>query len=235
DAGQGISFKDEFGNVIYHIGRDPDTGVVAPEYIGGPDPARPEAPNVDIGGESIKISMSGLDENEEPAPADLLRTLVYASLEAAEFEPGKDVYAGSIPDVDGTMTHRLPGGLWYIAVQWETRSGKLSEMSEAVEVEIPPLVDEEDIQEVLDEAEARLQEAREEFERMNQERKDAIDNINEVVLPALRESLDSKADQSALKELDDKLDNLEFPDLPGGIPTKEEVEAAAKAAEAAAK
>src|SRR5699024_10570674 len=159
DAGQGISFKDEFGNVIYHIGRDPDTGVVAPEYIGGPDPARPEAPNVDIGGESIKISMSGLDENEEPAPADLLRTLVYASLEAAEFEPGKDVYAGSIPDVDGTMTHRLPGGLWYIAVQWETRSGKLSEMSEAVEVEIPPLVDEEDIQEVLDEAEARLQEA----------------------------------------------------------------------------
>src|SRR5699024_8218124 len=99
DAGQGISFTDAFGNVIYHIGRDPDTGVAAPESSGGPDAARPEAAYVDMGGESIKISMSGLDENEERAPADRLGPLVYAALDASEFEPGNDVYAGSIPDV----------------------------------------------------------------------------------------------------------------------------------------
>src|SRR5699024_6367682 len=64
DAEGGISFKDEYGNIIYKLGRG-DSGMVEPEYFGGPDPERPGAPFVDYGGEVVKIQHSGLDENED--------------------------------------------------------------------------------------------------------------------------------------------------------------------------
>src|SRR5699024_451589 len=110
------------------------------EHTGGPQPFPPEPTYVDTGGETVKIQHSGLDVYENIAPRDFRRTQVHVSQDE-DFEPSLSTLAGFIDAPNGGMTHRLPGGEWYIGVVWETRSGKLSDLSETVLADIAPLVD----------------------------------------------------------------------------------------------
>lgn len=132
-----------------------DNGI---EYQDGPTPFPPEPPFVDAGGETVKIQHSGLDIYENIAPRDFRRTQVHVSQDET-FDPSLSTLAGFIDAPNGGMTHRLPGGEWYIGVVWETRSGKLSDLSETVLADIAPLVDADEIQEALDQAQERIDEA----------------------------------------------------------------------------
>lgn len=132
-----------------------DNGI---EYQDGPTPFPPEPPFVDAGGEAVKIQHSGLDVYENIAPRDFRRTQVHVSQDET-FEPSLSTLAGFIDAPNGGMTHRLPGGEWYVGVVWETRSGKLSDLSETVLADIAPLVDADEIQEALDQAQERIDEA----------------------------------------------------------------------------
>lgn len=132
-----------------------DNGI---EYQDGPTPFPPEPPFVDAGGETVKIQHSGLDVYENIAPRDFRRTQVHVSQDET-FDPSLSTLAGFIDAPNGGMTHRLPGGEWYIGVVWETRSGKLSDLSETVLADIAPLVDADEIQEALDQAQERIDEA----------------------------------------------------------------------------
>lgn len=233
DGGQFVQ-KNRDGHITYRIGEDPVTGVTAPEYLNGPIPKPPEVPHVDEGGETLKIQLSGLDENGNPAPNDFRRAEIHVSLEE-DFEPDLSTLAGFINNPNDSFTHRIPGGEWYIRAVWVTLSNKRSRPSEVAFADIEPLVSTDDIQEVLDEAQERLDEARADFEAGNDARKSEIEDLQNNVIPALEDALGSKADKSALEELDEKLDNFEFPELPDIIPDKDEVEALIDAAEQAAK
>src|SRR5699024_9485226 len=232
--GEYMEIYDADGNVSAYFSGSNDSGNLF-EYEDGPEPNKPSTPELDSAMPGvITVSADGQDEHGEPAESNHGRVIIHLSHEE-DFQVHEGTGLRGFTGPEGEVDVSVEPGEWYVALQWETLTGQLSEPSEQAFIEVERLVDSEDIQEALNEAQERLNEAKEEFEEGNALREQEIKNLNEVVLPALRESLDSKADQSALKELDDKLDNLEFPDLPGGIPTKEEVEAAAKAAEAAAK
>lgn len=150
DGGKGLLVKS--GDETVRLG---DTGI---EHQGGPTPFPPAPPFVDAGGETVKIQHSGLDVYENIAPRDFRRTQVHVS-QTETFEPSLSTLAGFIDAPNGGMTHRLPGGEWYVGVVWETRSGKLSDLSETVLADVAPLVDADEIQEALDQAQERIDEA----------------------------------------------------------------------------
>lgn len=214
DGGKGLVQKDPAtGDVVFQIGTDPVTGVTAPEYKGGPAPEQPSVPFVDAGGEAVKIQHSGLDVHENPAPANFRRALVHVSLEET-FEPGLSTLAGYMDAADGSFTHRLPGGEWYVGIVWETLSGKHSPMSDTVLADVAPLVDAQDIQDTLDTAQARLDEYR--------------DNVATPRFQALEEGLSESNDN-----LDDARTRLSAAEqtlspLPGRIASAEQDVAAAQ-------
>src|SRR5690625_2246844 len=70
DGGE-LVVKDDQGNTKYHLGTDPVTGVTAPKFEPGPVPARPEAPDLEAREGAVHVELSGLDVDENPAPADL--------------------------------------------------------------------------------------------------------------------------------------------------------------------
>lgn len=152
DGGPGMKRKDADGNVLWEMG---DTGV---EHRQGPVPNQPSEPFVDVGGEVVKIQHSGLDVHEAPAPADFRRAHVHVSQTEA-FEPGLSTLAGYMDAPDGSFTHRLPGGEWYVGIVWETLSGKHSPMSETVLADVAPLVDADEIDQAIEEAKTELEQA----------------------------------------------------------------------------
>src|SRR5690625_4441583 len=159
DGGKGLVQKDPAtGDVVFQIGTDPVTGVTAPEYKGGPAPEQPSVPFVDAGGETVKIQHSGLDVHESPAPANFRRAHVHVS-QVEVFEPGLSTLAGYMDAPDGSFTHRLPGGEWYVGIVWETLSGKHSPMSETVLADVAPLVDADEIDQAIEEAKTELEQA----------------------------------------------------------------------------
>ena len=154
DYGASIPIKDAEGNVTAVLG-----GQEEPlHYVGGPDPVQPEPPFVDTGGENVKIQHSGFDIYNDLAPANFRRARIYVSRETG-FEPGPESFASYMEEADGSVTHRLPGGEWYVGIVWETRSGKLSPMSETVLADVAPLVDAQDIEDTLAEAEQIIADA----------------------------------------------------------------------------
>src|SRR5690625_4210144 len=155
DHGARIPVKDDQGNTTAYVGSGP-TGI---EHVGGPGPSQPSEPFVDVGGEVVKIQHSGLDVHEAPAPADFRRAQIHVSQDEV-FEPSLSSLAGYLEEADGSFTHRLPGGEWWVGIVWETLSGKTSVMSATVLADIPPLVDAQDIQDTLDAAQERLDEYR---------------------------------------------------------------------------
>src|SRR5690625_2954555 len=160
DGGKGLVLKDEQGQEKYRLGTD-ENGVTAPQYKGGPVPAQPSEPFVDVGGEVVKIQHSGLDVNEDPAPADFRRAQIHVSQDEV-FEPDFSTLAGYMDAADGSFTHRLPGGEWHVGIVWETLTGKQSAMSATVLADIPPLVDTSDLENTLAEAEEKLNTYRDE-------------------------------------------------------------------------
>ena len=160
DGGKGLVLKDEQGQEKYRLGTD-ENGVTAPQYKGGPVPAQPSEPFVDVGGEVVKIQHSGLDVNEDPAPADFRRAQIHVSQDEV-FEPDFSTLAGYMDAADGSFTHRLPGGEWHVGIVWETLTGKQSAMSATVLADIPPLVDTSDLEDTLAAAEEKLNEYRDE-------------------------------------------------------------------------
>lgn len=152
-----FKIKDADGNTAYELGTDPATGITAPQFKGGPKPEQPEAPFVDAGQRVIKVQHSGLDINEEPAPADFKVAEVHVSQDQ-DFEPSLSTLGNHIAVPNGSVDHSLPAGEWYVGIVWVTLSGQRSPMSEPVLAVIEPPVDVQDIQDTLDAAESMLDE-----------------------------------------------------------------------------
>lgn len=148
DGGRGLTIKSDSEEIRF--------GQNGVEYLEGPDPEQPEAPFVDTGGETVKIQCSGLDSAGYPAQRNFRRAHIHVGQDEI-FEPGPETFAGYLDAPDGSFTHRLPGGEWYVGVVWENMSGKLSPLSETVLADIPPLVNTEDIEEALEEAKTELE------------------------------------------------------------------------------
>lgn len=177
DGGQGLTLKDADGNVAYRLGTDAN-GVTAPEYVDGPVPAQPAAPFVDAGQRVVKVQLSGLDADEGPAPTDFWRAEIHVSLDD-DFGPSLSTLATYIDEPNGSATHSLPAGEWYVGVVWVTLSKQRSVMSQLVVADIEPPVDAEDMERVLDEAKDLIEAAAEQAQRDFQELKDRLDNFEE--------------------------------------------------------
>lgn len=156
DGGQTV-VKDANGNITYRIGVDPETGLTVPQYPSGPKPPKPDVPSVDLGGETVKVQLSGLDFFGDPAPEDLKATEVHLGREV-DFEPSLATLATFVQDPMGSVSHRIYGGLWYVRIVWVTLSNQRSDPSDAVEADVEPLVNTDDIEEALGEAQERLDE-----------------------------------------------------------------------------
>lgn len=151
DGGKGISLKDGEGHEVYRVGTDPSTGVTSAEFIGGYPPHRPEPPHVDAGVDQVKVQHSGLDHEGIPAQKNFRRAQIHLSMEE-DFEPSIATLATFMEEANGSVTHRIPAGGWWVGVVWESLSGRFSPMSELVLAEIEPPVNTDDIQAVVDEA-----------------------------------------------------------------------------------
>lgn len=148
DGGAGVKVKDHEGKTVYQLGTDPVTGVTAPQFKGGPVPAQPAPVFVDVGQRVVKIQHSGLDVHEDPAPADFKHAEVHVSQDEV-FEPSLSTFATNLDAANGSVTHSLPAGEWYVGVVWVTLSGQRSPMSEPVLADIEPPVDAQDIDDAV--------------------------------------------------------------------------------------
>lgn len=149
DGGSGIRRKDADGRTVWQFG---DQGI---EHVGGEPPSQPSVPFVDVGPRVVKVQHSGLDVEEDPAPEDLRHAQVHVSQDP-EFEPSLSTFATNLDTVNGSVTHSLSAGEWWVGIVWVTLSNQRSAMSETVLADIPAPVDAQDIQDTLDEAQARL-------------------------------------------------------------------------------
>ena len=242
DGGKGISLKDENGREVYRVGTDPVTGVTSAEFVGGYPPHRPEPPHVDVGGEVVKIQHSGIDHEGIPAQKDFRRAEVHVAREES-FEPSLATLAAYLEEANGSVTHRLPGGEWFVGVVWVTHSGLRSPMSETVLADIPPLVDAEDIADTLEEAEQIIADAVAEAQTQLDTLRDRLDNFEEYdpsdliaqINQVTEDLADARQEAAGLvADLADQVDGIKIPDVSGFI-TQAEVDAAATAAETAAK
>src|SRR5690625_4424167 len=183
DGGKGLVLKDEQGNEKYRLGAD-ENGVTAPQYKRGPVPAQPEPCFVDVGQRVVKVQHSGLDVDEDPAPADFKHAEVHVSQEQ-DFVPSLSTYAVNLDTANGSVTHSLPAGEWYVGIVWVTLSGQRSAMSEPVLADIEAPVDAQDIQDTLDTAQARLDEYRDEvaaprFQALEDGLSENADNLSDA-------------------------------------------------------
>lgn len=155
--GGDLVVKDDQGQVKYHLGTDPVTGVTAPKYEPGPVPAQPEAPELEAREGAVHVELSGLDVDENPAPADLKHAEIHMSLtESFDVTPGTMVTSTPNP-ADGVSISKA-SGVWWVRVVWVTLSNQRSEPSSAVSVDIVPPVNTDDIEDALDTAQERLDE-----------------------------------------------------------------------------
>lgn len=146
------------GDVVARLGGS-DTGEVV-EYVDGPTPNPPllEADMISAGPGQISVRSEGLDVYEEPAPKDFHVLRVHVSLDPL-FEPSDATAQGRLSTPKGVAGVTVEPGLWHVGIEYETKSGKLSGLSEVFEIEVAPLVDADEIQEALDQAQERIDEA----------------------------------------------------------------------------
>ena len=144
--GEGPQIVTPEGEVIGQVGGTPD-GALAPV---GPVPDAPSAPTVDVGLLSARVIVT------DPWPAGVALAQVWASTDPAE--PGSPV--GAIPAGSDATSVALDAGLWHVRLVWVLADGRTSEPSPAAMVDAVPLVDSEDIKEVLAAAQSRLDEVR---------------------------------------------------------------------------
>src|SRR5690625_2746196 len=102
DHGARIPAKDDQGNTTAYVGSGP-TGI---EHVDGPVPSQPAPPFVDAGQRVVKVQHSGLDVNDDPAPADFKHAEVHVSQDEV-FEPSLSTLATTMPDPNGSVTHSL--------------------------------------------------------------------------------------------------------------------------------
>lgn len=161
-----INFVDGEGNPVARIGGSGAYGYSSDlvKYLDGPIPDAPGEPLIEGGAGVIRVT---LGDGAEPADARLCR--VHASLEA-DFEPSHATVVGSLIPGTSTVAISIPAGTWYCCVQWLTLSGKESEVSPVVAVEVDAMVDMSD----LDDARAEADEKWAEFAVREQEYRDAI-------------------------------------------------------------
>ena len=144
--GEGPQIVTPEGEVVGQVGGTTD-GALTPV---GPVPDAPSAPTVDVGLLSARVIVT------DPWPAGVSLAQVWASTDPAV--PG--VTVGAIPSGSDATSVALDAGLWHVRLVWVLADGRSSEPSPAAVVDAVPLVDSEDIKEVLAAAQSRLDEVR---------------------------------------------------------------------------
>lgn len=146
------------GEVVARLGGS-DTGEII-EYVDGPTPNPPllEADMLSAGPGQISVRSEGLDVYEDPAPRDFHALRVHVSLDPV-FEPSDATAQGRLSTPKGVASVTVDPGLWHVGIEYETKSGKLSGLSEIFEIEVAPLVDADEIDEAIEEAKTELEQA----------------------------------------------------------------------------
>lgn len=159
EAGAVFNVLDSEGNVTGRLSGDNPALV---EYVDGPQPEQPEIPEVVTQPGLINVIVEGQDVHGDEAPLDFKHVIVHMSREP-DFEPYDGTAQGVIEQARGSKGFPVHPGTWFVAVQWETLSGKLSPVSEIVEADVDSLVDRDELQEHLDEVRTQLDEKLAEF------------------------------------------------------------------------
>lgn len=129
-----VDSYDEDGNLRLRIG-DQGDGTQTIRVMDGPTPAAPSRPVVVVDGPVLTVTWNGDLADAEALPADFARIYVHLS-ETEEFEG--DTARATIEAGTGTSTVTAveKSGTWWVALSVEAQSGKRSELSEAVPVEV---------------------------------------------------------------------------------------------------
>lgn len=129
-------------------GQPPLSGEVsAPVVLGVP-----AAPTVDAVGELLAVHLTGLDAQGERAPAGVVAR-VHTSLQEG-FTVSEGTVAQSVHPTGTVPVAVLTAGVWHVRVEWVL--GGQSTVSDAVTVDVEPLVDTADLEQALATAQERL-------------------------------------------------------------------------------
>lgn len=198
-----INFVDGEGKPVARIGGSGAYGYSSDlvQYLDGPIPDAPGEPLIEGGAGVIRVT---LGDGAEPSDARLCR--VHASLDA-DFEPSYATVVGSLIPGTSTVAISVPAGTWYCCVQWLTLSGKESEVSPVVSVEVDAMVDMSD----LDEARAEADQKWADFAVREQEFQDAIDAAQSQIdtVQGILDQLPEPADfDTAVQQIQDAITAL---------------------------
>lgn len=198
-----INFVDGEGKPVARIGGSGAYGYSSDlvQYLDGPIPDAPGEPLIEGGAGVIRVT---LGDGAEPADARLCR--VHASLDA-DFVPSYATVVGSLIPGTSTVAISIPAGTWYCCVQWLTLSGKESEVSPVVSVEVDAMVDMSDLDEVREEASQKWAE----FAVREQEFRDAIASAEQQLetVQGILDQLPDPADFDAVaQQIQDAIDQI---------------------------
>lgn len=157
-----IGVADVDGNVVARVGTQPDGthGVVT---VDGPTPPAPAGCTA-VGGQlSVTAATVGAFVDGDPAPLDYDATEVHASL-ASGFETTAATRMGTITAAGGaSLTFAAAAGTLYVRFVTRAKSGKVSEATDPIQVEVTAAVDPavfDQLHEDLQAAQGRLDQAR---------------------------------------------------------------------------
>jgi hypothetical protein len=181
--GESIKQLGEDGRVVAEIGGN-DGSVV--KHVDGPTPNQPEQPEVEVQDGQFTVIVDGYDVQGEPAPQDLVRTIVHYSREDG-FTAYQGTSKGTISGASGQKVFGVSAGTWYVRVQWETLAGKLSEASEQVMVDVEPPVEQVDLEAVnqrIDDTDDYAQQQYQKYDTAHAEHTTAIESAQSDIADA---------------------------------------------------
>lgn len=154
----GINEYDEDGNLVSRVGEQHD-GTHGAADLYGPKPPKPTSPALAGAPVSLTIAWDGhvVDENDlpRPLPLDFQAVQILAKKDEAPDLLGNDDMKGVITsEAGGEKSLTVEHGTWYVALRVRAKSGRLSDSSAVVSVEVPTTVDPAQVEADIAEAQA---------------------------------------------------------------------------------
>lgn len=134
-----IEEYDAEGTLVSAVGTQFDSTHTAVS-LAGPPPPVPSQPTLTPGPGQVQVRWNGLFDDDAISPMDFSHVSVHMSLEEA-FDPDNDTQVATIRGESGdSVTVLRETGEWWVSLVAVSQSGKWSEPSEPVLVEVPDMV-----------------------------------------------------------------------------------------------
>jgi hypothetical protein len=151
----GISEYDSEGNLVSRIGQQHD-GTHGAVDIYGPKPPTPTDPTLSSAPVSLTINWDGhaLDDDGEPRPLPLDFQCVQI-LAAKGAPPASNAVVGVITsEAGGAKSLTVDAGTWHVALRMRAKSGRVSDQTAVVTVDVPDVLDTTAVESQLAQAQA---------------------------------------------------------------------------------